>query len=171
MVDWPVDRWRALHTGLVTRSTERSIVNPNSRIFDHWWSTGRSTDRIIFFWLFPSNYISGLSFLGHFPTDIFSFLYLFSSPIYSGTVEKSYNNFRTPYNKFVWSKSFFSKDFHIEPKSPHLCFCLSFLSHLYKFFSLHNFKELHLLQLDYRIVFVSFGDQEEGHHFLVFVKL
>jgi len=95
-VDQSVDRWRAKLSVWVTQPTRRSTANPND-----WKSDqvgGRPTEE--FSEDFPNGYFSGLSFLGHIPTDILGFLYLFSCPIYGGTVEKLHSKFLTPNNKF-----------------------------------------------------------------------
>ena len=53
---------------------------PNGRKSDRWRSTGRSTDRRIFFCIFPNGYIRFCLFLGLFPTTLLGF-YSFFHPL------------------------------------------------------------------------------------------
>jgi len=76
-----------------SRSIRRSTPNPTVRFLTiGGWSAGRPTER--FSEDFSQRLVSILSFLGHIPTAL-CFLYMFSSPINRGTVEKPYKKLRT----------------------------------------------------------------------------
>ena len=112
------------------RSTDRelgSLVGNNGRSTGRLLSPtienptvgDRSTDRKIFFCIFPNDYTLFCLFLGLFPMTLLGLLLIFSSPINSGTIKNSttrFLKFRSSFYKFTSSFSFFLKGFSIESK-------------------------------------------------------
>ena len=84
-VDRSVDLQRVLLSSWEKRLTDRSAAIPIGQKSDRC----RSINRRISLWFFPKGYILFCLFLDLFSMTLFGFLLIFSSPINSGTVEKT----------------------------------------------------------------------------------